>query len=35
MKIDMRKVTDGISSRYYLIQTLQQIWREISNEWVF
>ena len=35
MKLELRKVADSISSRHDVIQTLQQIWREISDERIF
>ena len=35
MKLELRKVAYSIRSRHYVIQTLQQIWREISDERIF
>ena len=35
MKLELRKVADSISSRHGVIQTLQQIWRDISDERIF
>ena len=35
MKLELIKVADSISFRHDVIQTLQQIWREISDERIF
>ena len=35
MKLELRKVADSKSSRHDVIQTLLQIWREISDERIF
>ena len=35
MKLELRKVADSVSSRHDVIQTLQQIWREIRDERIF
>ena len=35
MKLELRKVADSIISRHDVIQTLKQIWREISDERIF
>ena len=35
MKLELKKIADSISSCHDLIQALQQIWREISDERIF